>query len=175
MSSEIINPIDPARFALALEALPLDALHSKTAEIRNSIEHLRHSNAQMLPFADAGDPDCKDAMFENLSVIGRMNARVAMIRAEVEKRGQRWSEGEVEDKREGAVEMMTDMTTTNGEHELVNGTVGASATTNGAPAAQPRAPSDRLTDDELRRQLEARIGGGGDAAEEEEDDDGVHL
>lgn len=54
MSHEAL-PIDRARFAEALESLPLDALHSKVAELRNSMHHLRTSNEQMVPFADEGD------------------------------------------------------------------------------------------------------------------------
>lgn len=54
MSHEAL-PIDRARFAEALESLPLDALHSKVAELRNNIQHLRSSNDQMVPFADEGD------------------------------------------------------------------------------------------------------------------------
>ena len=84
-------PIDPARFAMALEGLPIDSIHAKAAEIRNSIAHLRSSNEQMMPFADEGDQDCKEAMFENLTVIGRMNQRIALLRAEVERRGNRQS------------------------------------------------------------------------------------
>lgn len=48
-------PIDSARFASALEDLPVDALHSKAAELRNSMAHLKYSNEQMVPFADQGD------------------------------------------------------------------------------------------------------------------------
>ena len=143
------NPIDPARFALALESLPLDSLHAKAAEIRNSIGHLKSSNEQMLPFADQGDQDCKEAMFENLTVIGRMNERIALLRAEVEKRGFRWSEGEVEDaeaaKQNGVL--------TGAEERAVNGT---------NPAV-----NGRLTDEELRRRLEEQM------ADDEEE--GVHL
>ena len=84
MSSDA-RPIDPLRFAEALETLPLDALHAKAAELSNSIEQLRSSNEQMVPFADEGDQDCKDAMFENLGVITRMHHRVELIKAEVEK------------------------------------------------------------------------------------------
>ena len=54
MSHEAL-PIDRARFAEALESLPLDALHSKVAELRNNMNHLRYSNEQMVPFADEGD------------------------------------------------------------------------------------------------------------------------
>lgn len=147
------NPIDPSRFALALEALPLDALHAKAAELRNNIAHLKSSNEQMLPFAEEGDDDCREAMFENLSVIGRINQRIRLLREEVEKRGMRWSEGEVED-----AEM-------NGE-KIVNGDTNGTA--NGTNAA-PRQPSGRLTDEELRRQLAAQMG------DDDDEEDGVHL
>ncbi|KAK3116498.1 hypothetical protein LTR53_003102 [Teratosphaeriaceae sp. CCFEE 6253] len=110
------NPIDPSRFATALEALPLDALHSKAAEIRNSIAHLRHSNEQMMPFADDGDADCREAMFENLQVVGRMNTRLGLLKAEVEGRGMMWvrHEDDLRDKVEG-----------NGEGSDANGSSGS--------------------------------------------------
>ncbi|KAK3725071.1 hypothetical protein LTR37_000581 [Vermiconidia calcicola] len=149
------RPIDPARFSLALEGLPIENLHSKAAEIRNSIAHLKHSNEQMLPFADEGDDDCREAMFENLTVINRMNERIGLLRAEVEKRGMRWSEGEVEDSK---------MVNGDGEAIVVNGNRHAAANGTGE---SPRAPSGSLNDDELRRQLEAQMG--------DDEEDGVHL
>lgn len=151
MSSDA-QPIDPARFAQALESLPIDTLHSKVAELRNSISHLKSSNEQMLPFAEEGDDVCREAMFENLSVIGRMNERVSLLRAEVEKRGMRWSEGEVEDQDAREVKMVNGDATVNG----VNGAT-----------VDARQPSGRLTDEALRRQLEAQMG--------EDEEEGVHL
>lgn len=176
MSSEA-RPIDPLRFAEALETLPLDALHAKAAELQNSIEQLRSSNEQMVPFADEGDQDCKDAMFENLGVITRMHDRVELIRAEVEKRGMPWPSEERE--REIVdVQRLRDfgMEGENGEQiivsrpeggaALVNGTSGEAA--NGAVGGEARAQqSGRLTDEELRRQLEAQMG--------MDDEEGVHL
>ncbi|KAF2717562.1 hypothetical protein K431DRAFT_232836 [Polychaeton citri CBS 116435] len=142
------QPINPERFRAALQDLPLDSLHAKVAELRNNIGHLRSSNEQMLPFAEAGDQDCKDAMFENLSVIGRMNERIAILREEVEHRGMRWSESEEEQAL--AAQRQTRV--------------------NGEAAAQPNGPLSpgRLSDDELRRQLETQMA-------DEEGDDGVHL
>ena len=151
MSSETA-PISPARFARALEALPLDALHAKAAELSNSISHLKSSNEQMLPFADEGDDVCREAMFENLTVIGRMNERISLLRAEVERRGMRWSEGEVED-REGQ-----------DKGKMVNGDAGMNGT-----MAESRQQNGSLTDDELRRRLEAQM------AEDDGDEEGVHL
>ena len=54
MSHEAL-PLDAPAFARALEELPIDALHSRAAEIQNSIAHLKSSNEQMIPFADEGD------------------------------------------------------------------------------------------------------------------------
>ncbi|KAH0325982.1 hypothetical protein KCU74_g7211, partial [Aureobasidium melanogenum] len=154
MSHEAL-PIDRARFAEALESLPLDALHSKVAELRNNMNHLRYSNEQMVPFADEGDQDgedCKDAMYENLVVISRMNERIDLLRAEVEKRGMRWSEAEVEDRQVS--------------ERMVNGDSASTTTTQ----SQPR--SGRLTDDQLRAQLEARLA---QDTQDDQEEEGLHL
>jgi hypothetical protein len=180
MSSEA-RPIDPLRFAEALETLPLDALHAKAAELQNSIEQLRSSNEQMVPFADEGDQDCKDAMFENLGVITRMHNRVELIRAEVEKRGMLWPS---EERERGVVDVQRlrdfGMEGETGEQiivarpesdaaPMVNGTTGGAA--GGAAGSDERGAraqqSGRLTDEELRRQLEAQMG--------MDDEEGVHL
>ncbi|KAH0368896.1 hypothetical protein KCU65_g3721, partial [Aureobasidium melanogenum] len=151
MSHEAL-PIDRARFAEALESLPLNALHAKVAELRNNMNHLRYSNEQMVPFADEGDQDCKDAMYENLVVISRMNERIELLRAEVEKRGMRWSEVEVEDRQvsEG----------------MVNGDSASTTTTQSQPQ------SGRLTDDQLRAQLEARLA---QDTQDDQEEEGLHL
>ncbi|KAF2484290.1 hypothetical protein BDY17DRAFT_323158 [Neohortaea acidophila] len=155
--AEANNPISPTRFASALESLPLDALHAKAAEIQNSIAHLKHSNDQMLPFAEEGDQECKEAMFENLTVIGRMNERVRLLKEEVERRGYLWGE-EV-----------------GGDEKVVNGLATAGAAVNGAPPPTVNGgsvrQSGRLTDEELRRRMEERMADVDDG----EDDDGVHL
>ncbi|KAI5205322.1 hypothetical protein E4T39_03114 [Aureobasidium subglaciale] len=153
MSHEAL-PIDRARFAEALESLPIDALHSKVAELRNNMNHLRFSNEQMVPFADEGDQDCKDAMYENLIVINRMNERIEMIRAEVEKRGMRWSEAEVEDRQNSEA--------------MVNG----HATTNTSQTQSSQAQSGRLTDEQLRAQLESRLA---QDTQDEQEEEGLHL
>lgn len=161
MADPTTNPIDPDRFALALESLPLDALHAKAAEISNSISHLKSSNEQMLPFADSGDQVCKEAMFENLAVIGRMNERIRMLRMEVEKRGYLWGQEE-----DGSGLNAREGSSVNGDGDgevvpQVNGTGEASA------VAEQR-PSGRLTDEELRRRLEEQMA-------DEDREDGVHL
>ncbi|GAB7350905.1 hypothetical protein MBLNU459_g1419t1 [Dothideomycetes sp. NU459] len=116
---------------------------------------------------------CKDAMFENLVVIGRMNERIQLLRAEVERRGMRWADAEVEERT---------MTDANGEG--VNGVGGSSSSSGGgggggvemfvggsAQRQAPRAPSGTLTDEELRARLLERLGDDDEAGE----DDGVHL
>ena len=194
MSAEPTRPISPTRFRAALTHLDLPTLHAKAAEIQNSIAHLKSSNDQMLPFAEEGDADCREAMFENLGVIGRMNERVGMIRGEVEARGMPWTaegegDGEVDGVgpngngigvRGGRVDTDGDGIVMGGPgSELLNGVGGRTAagpesTVNSAAVGEvpaPRAPSGRLTDEELRRQLEAQTRDGGDGEGEE----GVHL
>ena len=98
-------------------------------------------------------------MFENLAVIGRMNERVGLLRSEVERRGMRWGEGEVEDA-DAAV----------GGAGKVNGVVANGVAEGGVSGEAAR--SGRLTDEELRRQVEAHMR---DEEEEGEEEDGVHL
>jgi len=156
MSSDAL-PVAPGDFARALESLPPETLHEKAAEIQNSIVHLKSSNDQMMPYADEGDQDCKEAMFENLVVIGRMNERVKLLREEIEKRGLRWADAEVEDAKLRAAAK------TNGH---VEGD-GAGAEDRQEVREAARQQGGRLTDDELRRRLEAQM------ADDEEE--GVHL
>jgi len=106
MSSADTSPISPARFAEALRELSLPTLHLKALEIRNSILHLRYSNAQLKPYAEGAattldgadasagrpDPDCVEAIRENEAVIARMEERLQIIRDEVEGRGHSWNE-----------------------------------------------------------------------------------
>ena len=132
----------------------------------------------MAPFADEGDADCKEAMFENLGVITRMHERVELIKAEVEKRGMPWPS---EERERGAVDVRRlrefGMEGENGEQivvgraesdaNLVNGTAAANGTAGGAESGARAQQSGRLTDEELRRQLEAQMG--------MDDEEGVHL
>ncbi|CAD0107229.1 unnamed protein product [Aureobasidium uvarum] len=152
MSHEAL-PIDRVRFAEALESLPLDALHSKVAELRNNMDHLRYSNEQMVPFADEGDQDCKDAMYENLVVISRMNERINLLRAEVEKRGMRWSEAEVEDRQVS--------------ERMVNGVSPSTITTQSS-----QSQSGSLTDEQLRARLDATLA---QDTQDDQEDEGLHL
>jgi hypothetical protein len=105
---DITAPITPARFAAALKDLSSASLHLKVLEIRNSLAHLAHSNAQLRPFAEgtvaalggaSGEPDadCAEAIRENEVVIARMKGRIELVRAEVEERGMSWTEFEAKD------------------------------------------------------------------------------
>ena len=63
-------------------------------------------------------------MFENLVVLGRMNERLALLRAEVEQRGMRWDTAEVEDHEEAQAQAQARTKTSamvDAEGQLVNG------------------------------------------------------
>lgn len=91
-------------------------------------------------------------MYENLVVISRMNERIELLRAEVEKRGMRWSEGEVEDRQVS--------------ERMVNGDSAPSTTSQSQPQ------SGRLTDEQLRAQLEARLA---QDTQDDQEEEGLHL
>ncbi|SMR43086.1 unnamed protein product [Zymoseptoria tritici ST99CH_3D1] len=150
------TPIPADLFALALHDLPLDSVHAKSAELRNSLAHLLESNIQLRPFAAAGDADCVEAIAENEVVMKRFEERIALCRAEVERRMGGSGHG-----------LDDDAVKVNGDK--VNGVVESGD--DERAAAEVPAQSGRLTDEELRRRLEARM------VEDnaEEDDDGVHL
>ncbi|KAI9710914.1 MAG: hypothetical protein M1820_002349 [Bogoriella megaspora] len=172
------NPIPPERFALAISDLPLSSLHAKAAEIRNSIAHLSYSNEQLQPFADDGDADCADAIRENEQVVQRMEERIQLLRAEVEGRGMRWAEGEVEDTekiegmRDGEGRLANGLNGhANGDGEAMEGVEENGAGAGGREEAQQQhaqSREQRLTDDELRRRLIERLG-------DPDEDEGVHL
>lgn len=161
MSSET-RPISPASFVRAIEDLPLENIYAKAYEINNSVAHLEKSNAVLQEYSDSikndtnldaatragGDKDCLEAIQENAIVIERQNERVRLLKAEVERRGQLWHEAEPKEAEH----------TTSG-----NGATSAAAPQTSAPV------SNRLTDDELRRQLAERMG------EDEDEEGGLQL
>jgi hypothetical protein len=104
MSSEA-RPISPTQFATAIVDLPVENLYAKVFEIRNSIDHLERSNTELREYSDSvgGDIDCVAAIRENQDVIGRMNDRIELVKREVERRGQKWHEAEVNGKPDGEV------------------------------------------------------------------------
>lgn len=81
------TPIDSHCFAAAIKDLPLPNLHLKAAELCNSVAHLHSSNRELKPFADGGDPDCVEAIGENLLVVERMEGRILLLRFEIKRRG----------------------------------------------------------------------------------------
>jgi hypothetical protein len=200
-------PISPARFAAALKDLPLSTLHLKTAEIRNNIAHLDYSNEQLKPFADGTEPssngrpdqDCIDAIKENEIVIGRMQERIALLRAEVEARGSSWLEFQsAEELQEGEGEgrlLNGTARVTGGDEDvemavqnrsdpwedgtfqtgrIVNGEVrmDGESGVNGATNGTANNSGGRLDDEALRRAMEERVRA---LAEEADDEDGMHL
>lgn len=167
--SSSARPVTPARFAEALEELPLATLHNTAAEIRNSKSHLEYSNKELQPHADEGDQVCKEAITENEQVLERMDGRLNLLRAEVERRGMPW----VED----------DLTKEGGE-AVVNGhgdsgarahhdEIGPNADTRAANPASQSQTSELLSDEELRRRMEERLLADEDDGTDEQD--GVHL
>lgn len=216
MSSAAL-PISAPHFAAAIRDLPLSTLHLKAAELRNSIAHLDYSNEALRPYAypeassednddnknsAAGDPDCIDAIAENEIVIVRMQERIALLKAEVERRGASWSEflsaGEVDGRSAGSAGVETSSSRVDGaeagagDHwrdgtfqtgRITNGEVvmdGSEPGVNGGSingvgvgaAGQGRSGGSR-SDEELRRLLEERMRAA--EAEGDEDDDGMHL
>lgn len=146
------HSITPEAFALAITDLPLENIYAKTAELQNSISHLLDSNVQMKPFADEGDTICRDAIRENDEVIKRLEERIKLCQTEVERRGQIWMGGSA--------------APSNGiePNSLINGD-GVHADVQ-SQESEGR-PGPRLTDEELRQQLEARL--------DEDDEGGLHL
>ena len=168
--SSTATPISPARFAAALSALPLPNLHLKAAELNNSVAHLEYSNLQLQPLAEEGDRDCKEAIEENRGTIVRMKERIELLKAEVEARGFRWGEGEVDGRKGNGNEGEN----VDGiEEEFRNGNEQAERTGNRVVANGHRHEADgrpRLSDEELARRLQERI-----AEDMMNDDDGLHL
>jgi hypothetical protein len=156
--SSTAQPISPTQFQQAITDLPLENLFAKAAEITNSIIHLERSNAQLQSYSDSiradttisgdvreevGDKECLDAIRENEVVIGRSRERLGLLREEVERRGARWGE----------------MADGEGGGRTVNGEGGGGGARSGGA----------LSDEELRRRMEERMGGDGDG------DGGMHL
>ncbi|KAL8940980.1 MAG: hypothetical protein Q9216_002499 [Gyalolechia sp. 2 TL-2023] len=155
-------PIPLDRFAEAVAELPLGNLHTKAAELRNSIVHLVSSNAQLQDYADDGDQDCADAIIENNEVIERMETRVDLLRNEVENRGFRWGEDQP--------------AVVNGKAEDQNNHGQADHAENPLSASHINAQSSRthggsLVDEELARRLRDQL----DKEMRDDDADGVHL
>jgi hypothetical protein len=107
MSTEAL-PISASAFAEAIKELPLSAVYGKVSELRNSIGHLMRSNEELRSFIreseDGPDsPDNKELenyILENEVVMQSMAERIALLKAEVDERGQLWIEEGPEDDNE---------------------------------------------------------------------------
>ncbi|PKY00918.1 hypothetical protein P168DRAFT_66752 [Aspergillus campestris IBT 28561] len=97
MSSEAL-PISPAAFTEAIKELPLAVVYAKASELQNSIAHLQRSNSELKTFvAESADTlqekqELENYIAENEGVMGSMNERIGLLKAEVEGRGQKWIE-----------------------------------------------------------------------------------
>lgn len=109
----------------------------------------------MKPFADEGDSDCKEAIEENDVVIKRFEERMELCKKEAQERGLGWS----------AHGSNTEEAPKANGH--ADGQVNGSASAAERDATRTRQTSGRLTDEEIRRQMDALVG--------EDEEDGVHL
>ncbi|KAL3459931.1 hypothetical protein BJX64DRAFT_263965, partial [Aspergillus heterothallicus] len=97
MSAEAL-PITPGAFAEAIQELTLPVLYAKVAELRNSIAHLQRSNSELRAFitesceSEADKRELEGYIAENEGVKESMDARIALCKAEIERRGQTWIE-----------------------------------------------------------------------------------
>lgn len=149
--SSTATPITPAQFAEALKGLSISSLHLKVLELRNNIAHLDYSNEQLRPFAQGlqtlaavspsqrsttppttqsePDPDCVEAIKENEQVIQRMQQRIELIRAEVQDRGQSWTEFQTKEEADAAAAAARAAA----QAEATNGIYGHAETSENAP------------------------------------------
>lgn len=170
-------PIAPARFAEALKDLSIGSLHSKAAELRNSINHLKSSNEQIRDYLlsqppDApADADCVEAIQENVQVIKRMEERIDLVKVEVQERGLPWPDedhlpqsGHPDQQEPGEARVDGQ---TNGDH------VPSTGATSSSNALRSQQQSGRLTDEQLAQRLRERLGEPDDTDEDESG--GLHL
>ncbi|KAF9887461.1 hypothetical protein FE257_010178 [Aspergillus nanangensis] len=99
MSEEAL-PITLGAFGEAIKELPLAVVYAKASELRNSISHLRRSNAELRSFvtescdSDSERRELETYISENEDVVTSMTDRIMLLKAEVEGRGQLWIEEE---------------------------------------------------------------------------------
>ncbi|KAK3362138.1 hypothetical protein B0T24DRAFT_641255 [Lasiosphaeria ovina] len=149
--SAVATPISPARFAEALRDLSLSSLHLKVLELRTSIAQLDYSNEELRPYAlgeatpisttdsstdqqqqQQPDPDCVEAIRENEEVIVRMQGRIGLVRAEVQRRGISWTEFQSKEEADADAARAS----------VVNGVNGSGHHDNDASASAPAAADE---------------------------------
>lgn len=150
MSAEA-TPITAARFAAALNDLPISSLYAKHAELTNNIAHLESSNKQLEDFArENDDRDCYEALLENRQVMKSFNERMELIQKEVEEvRGLPWrpqNEGEVR-REEGAIGLNGAMPTQSDTQQTAS-TAPAASTAPSMEQGQMNGSSTQTADDE---------------------------
>jgi hypothetical protein len=150
MSSES-RPITSSQFALAIRDLPLENLYAKAKEIENSIAHLQRSNKQLQEYSDSIKQD-QSLSGEVREEVGDKECLEAIRENEVVIERQRERVGLLKSEAESRG---------GGWH---NGEDGGDGRVNGSGRG------GRLTDEELRRRMEERMGAG-----EEEEEEGMHL
>ncbi|PTU22411.1 hypothetical protein P175DRAFT_0412228, partial [Aspergillus ochraceoroseus IBT 24754] len=97
MSAESL-PINPSAFAEAIKELSLPSIYAKASELKNSIVHLQRSNTELQTFVsescetETEKQELQGYIAENEGVVEAMNARIQLLKTEVENRGQRWIE-----------------------------------------------------------------------------------
>lgn len=143
------RPIPSSQFALAIHDLPIENLYTKAKEIENSIEHLQKSNRQLQEYSDSIKNDAT-LPGEVKEEVGDKECLEAIRENEV-----------VIDRQKERVEMLKQEVERRGglwhggiNMDRVNGRTGGG----------------RLTDEELRRQMEERLG-----ADDDDGDEGMHL
>ncbi|KAI9888348.1 MAG: hypothetical protein M1814_000555 [Vezdaea aestivalis] len=156
--ASVTRPISPTIFAAALTQLPPSALHGKVSEIQNSLAHLTRSNDELEPFAKEGDEDCADAIRENREVISRMEARLTMLKREIENRGLSWHDGETKESE--------DKISTDGGGENIDQTIVEAPGEN----RQINGSGGRINDEEMQQRLEAMM-----RENDSPDDGGIDL
>ncbi|KAM0111430.1 hypothetical protein ACP6JB_002992 [Aspergillus fumigatus] len=144
--SEEAQPITLEAFAEAIRELPLSAVYAKVSEIRNSIAHLRRSNSELKAFIDetceseSDKRELEGYIAENEGVIATMNDRIGLLKTEIESRGERWIEEEIE------ANIKVDGDEVSTSQPIINGTAGDERPR--AHEDATRRPEDRQTNEE---------------------------
>jgi hypothetical protein len=90
------QPISLTAFAEAITELPLESLHAEAAKLHNDINKLLESNAALeaekAVETEEGIKFLDEVIAENEGVVKSKEERIALLKVEVENRGQVWIE-----------------------------------------------------------------------------------